>query len=230
MNKLNQYKGLIWYGVIFLGLFIVIVFEAQFFYSKVQTLGSSESEIRARISLLQTRNDALSSLSPQVIAASKQIATVLPAENSVLLVTSQVRNAAVISRVTLKNLSTNSLTKEDAPGEGSTQVGVIVEGETASVMDFLASLTKLAPLIVMDTVNFITNPTSTIAQISLLSYWSPFPNQLPPITEPITALTEEETSLLTRLSEFSTPVVTTDAEDSTSSAITINTAPFAPVR
>lgn len=219
-----------WYGLLFLGLVVVILIEGQFFFGKSNSLSSTASELSTRIELLQSRNAALSSISPEVIAASKQIATVLPAENSVLLISSQLRNTAILNKVTLKNLSTNSIPDLNDPLAGSTQVGVIVEGDTPSVLQFLANLTTLAPLVEINTVNFITNPTTTIAQLSLASFWSPFPSQLPSITEPVVALTPEETELMQRVSAFTTPIVSDTFEDSTTSALTVNSAPFAPVR
>jgi hypothetical protein len=229
MGALNQYKSMIWYGLILLGLVVAIVFEAQFFLGKTNTFSQTESELNSRISKLEQRNNALSSLSPSVIAASKQIATVLPAENSVLLVTSQVRTTAVANKVTIKTLTTSSISDQTDPQAGSTQVGLIVEGSSSSVLDFLTSLTTQAPLIELGGVNFVTNPTTTIAQVTLNSYWSPVPTQLPAITESISALTPEETTLLTQLSAFTSPVINSDTPDSSSSAIIVNTAPFSPV-
>lgn len=230
MNTFSKYSSMFWYGLLFLGLVVVILIEGQFFFGKSNSLSSTASELSTRIELLQSRNAALSSISPEVIAASKQIATVLPAENSVLLISSQLRNTAILNKVTLKNLSTNSIPDLNDPLAGSTQVGVIVEGDTPSVLQFLANLTTLAPLVEINTVNFITNPTTTIAQLSLASFWSPFPSQLPSITEPVVALTPEETELMQRVSAFTTPIVSDTFEDSTTSALTVNSAPFAPVR
>jgi hypothetical protein len=229
MQFFNQYKSMIWYGIIFVGLFVAIIFEANFFYNKVQTLSQTEADLTARVALLDQRNTALSSLDPSVVAASKLISNVLPGQNSVLLVTSQVRNTAVANKVTLKSLTTSSITDQLDSNAGSSQVGIIVEGESSAVLDFLTNLTTLSPLIELGSVNFVTNPTSTIAQVTLVSYWSPFPTQLPPITESVTSLTSEETALLQKLSSFSSPVINSDAVDSTSSAIIVNTSPFSPI-
>lgn len=229
MGALNQYKSMIWYGLMLVSLFIAIIFEVQFFLDKIQTLSQTEGDINARISQLDKRNNALSSLSPTVIAASQKIATVLPAENSVLLVTSQVRTTAIANKVNIKTLTTSSINDLTEPNTGSTQVGIIVEGTSTAVIDFLTSLTTQSPLIELDGVNFVTNPTTTIAQVTLNSYWAPFPTQLPAITESISALTSEETTLLNLLSSYSSPVVNSDTIDSTSSAIIVNTSPFSPV-
>lgn len=229
MGALNQYKSMIWYGLILVGLFVAIIFEAQFFYGKVQSLTQTEHDLSSRIAVLEQRNNTLSSLSPAVVAASKQIATVLPAENSVLLVTSQVRTTAVSNKVTIKTLTTSSISSDADPQAGSTQVGIIVEGQSNSVLDFLTSLTTQAPLIELGGVNFVTNPTTTVAQVTLNSYWAPFPTQLPAITESISALTPEETTLLTQLASYTSPVINSDTPDSSSSAIIVNTSPFSPV-
>ncbi len=229
MSSFNKYRLVFWYGIIFAGLIIAIIFEGQFFITKVNALAQTQKDLSAQVALLQQRNVALSSIAPELVAESKEISTVLPAENSVLLVTSQVRNAAIFNKVTIKNLTTNSLSDETDPKAGSTQVGVIIEGDTPSVINFLASLVTLSPIVELNTVNFLTNPTSTIAQIQLDSYWSPFPSQLPAITDAVQTLSPDETALLQRLSSYTQPTLTS-GDESTSSAIVVNTAPFAPVQ
>lgn len=216
---------MLWYGLIFIGLVVVVIIEVQFVLSRSGTLSQQETDLNAQISTLTSRNLALSSLSPEVINASKQIAQILPPENSVLLVTSQIRAAAVLNKINLKNLTTSASEDITDPQSGIINLTVLADGQAVDILSFLSSITKLAPLIQLDSVNLATSPTSTVAQISLFSYWSPFPTQLPAITEPISALSTEETTLLEELAKYSTPVVVQDFESS-NSAIVVNTAPF----
>ena len=224
MNTLTRYSALIWFGLLMLGLAVGIIFELSFFSGKLQEIGVQEADLRAKIATLTNRKNALAALTPEVVAQSAKSVVALPAENSAILVAAQIRQSASDHGVNLNNLTIGTYDDPTRPDFGNVQVGIIAEGSSPSILAFVGELPKLSPLLLVDTVNLTTNATSTLAQITVRSFWSPLPSTLPPLTEPLEALTPEESELLSKLAEYKSPTFNLNEESSSSGAV--NTNPF----
>ena len=67
--------------------------------------------------------------------------------------------------------------------------------------------------------------------ISLNSFWSPLPTKLPPLSEPLVTLNEEEQTLLGNLENNTPPVFTENPlENVSSSSGVVRTDPFGPIQ
>ncbi|GEM_PF-1670794 len=228
MNSFTKYKSIIWYGLIFVGLIGGILFEAQYFLGRVTTLTAEEAALTEKVTILRNRKNALSALEPEVLAQSNKVTEVLPTQNSSLIVSSQVRSAASENNVTLRNYSSGVFTDPTNPDLGSLQVGMVAEGESASILKFLETLTGVSPYIAIETINMSQSSLTTIAQLSLRSFWSPLPTQLPALTEPLQELSQEERQLLQSLEIYKSPVFSLP-QGQNDLPITVNPEPFAPV-
>ena len=131
----------------------------------------------------------------------------LPERNPALLVITQIRKLAESNQVELDNLAINIGT--GLPSEQLTKVGVTIEisGNHADVTNFIKETEKLAPLATVRVIDI--KVTGEFAQanadMALDVYWAAFPSSLPAITSPIEKITQEDRSILSRLSELSQP-------------------------
>jgi len=138
----------------------------------------------------------------------------IPAENSSLIILSQVKSEALANEVILSRIkvnmsgaSENGLTKAD--------VSFDIDGEVSKVISFLKALAKTSPLNKVNKLELNNYGGVYRASVTISTYYADFPKTVPEVTEPIKPLTEDELSLIHDLYLFKQPAFTTFVVDNT---------------
>ena len=85
------------------------------------------------------------------------------------------------------------------------EISFSLKGEFQEIIKFLKDIQTLAPLSSIDKVGVKIEGGEAIVSTLISIYWSSFPTELPPITEPITELKQEEQTILDRISSLKKP-------------------------
>lgn len=163
-------------------------------------IASAESEVEKLSDKLTT----LQEISAIIIPYSERAVVALPHINSGYLVLAQIRSEAAELEVSLNNISLNST---DQSMEDLDEIDVSFEaaGNLESVSTFVENLSFLLPVMNFKSVEIEERQGYVEAGVSLVSYWSPFPKELPPVTEPVSSLSSQEIKILNNLSVYNEP-------------------------
>ncbi|MCH7641469.1 hypothetical protein IID22_04705 [Patescibacteria group bacterium] len=168
--------------------------------SKIKELGESrkvENKLEARATVLErVEGVVLGQADVSIIA--------LPEKNPSLLMLTQLSTQAEKHSLTLLGKKTRA----GAPaGKGITsgEISFSLKGDLKEIIEFLKDIKTLAPLSSIDEVSVKLEGGEATVGILLSIYWSSFPTELPPITQPITELKQEEQAILDRISVLQKP-------------------------
>ena len=131
------------------------------------------------------------------------VAASLPEKNPALSMTSQLRNLALSNGISLENIKIGS----SVPSGGLSEVDITfgLEGTPPQVIAYLNSIKNLAPVSTVEKAKINQSALGTRVDVTVRVYYSPFPEKLPSLTEPVRELTEDERNVLNRLSALSLP-------------------------
>lgn len=193
-----------------LPVFLILVIIALFFVG-YKTLWGRIADERAKLNTarkneatLVQKRDLLSQvgseISPYIDAATISI----PEKNSSLLMISQLRQVVsqnVLEATDIAVSSPNSAEK----GMSRVQLQFQVDGDLNQLISFINQFQNVAPIPQVEQVSITNVGGTSRAEVSLNVYFAPFPEQLPPLTEPVSELTSEERELLDILSQLQLP-------------------------
>jgi hypothetical protein len=191
-------KPLLFFGFIM----ILLVFSVSLVYSNTQRLFTKIEAAKADRFLLEERLAVLRDTEPDLGTNIAQTAVgVLPSENPSLLVISQIRKLATENSVTLDNVTLNArqIEGEEYP---SVEINFKAKGAYSGVSKLIESLANYAPLMNLSQLKMSGIQNEIEAQVSVQSFWTPFPTKLPALSEQITGLSNEERSLMDKLTNF----------------------------
>lgn len=140
-----------------------------------------------------------------VVLGQADLSTVaLPEKNPSLLMLNQLSLAA--ERHAL-DLAGKKVAQGVPTGQGvlSGQVSFVLIGNLQEIIEFLKEIKTLAPISTIDEVNIKIDGGEARVNANLSVYWSSFPRELPPISQPIDKLSQEEQSLINRISQLLKP-------------------------
>lgn len=194
-------------------IFLVIIFSSV----GISRFMGEMSEVRREISLLEKRNKVLETrlsvlqkASSEVAVFSEDVVMALPPASSALTAMSQLRSEASELGLILDNvlLSEGGLYGDDI---NSIEISFDLVGSYEEVSAFIINISNKKPIMNLGVLTMDSKSGDDVvkATVSYNSYWSPFPESLPPIDEPIVGLTDEEKVLLNKLSKFEDPDVVT---------------------
>lgn len=185
---------------IFLLLFLVIY---RLTISQIPLQKSRLSEQTRKEQTLRQKGEILRTLDQSVLGQVDLTAFALPNKNSSFIVASQVNRVASENSVFITNLRIGSET-EDA-SLLSSDLSFDVEGATPLVLNFLQAVGNIAPITLIDRVQI--NQTAQVARatVRLKVFWANFPTSLPPVTEAISDLTQEEEEVLISILNLTPP-------------------------
>ena len=171
-------------------------------------------DVRSQISSAQTLNTTLTQKLSILLSFAQNPAinnvnaavTALPKTNPSVVVISQLKNTTSCCGVIVSNI------KSSASATGGTALQIIntnfqVVGTRDSVINYLKNVELIAPISVISSVKINENGGLTSANVSLLSYWAPYPATIPSVTQPITDLTSSEKLILSQISSLTQPTV-----------------------
>lgn len=159
----------------------------------------SESVLNEKYSTLQ---DAQGFISQYVDPASNA----LPDGNPSLYLVSQLKQMTGVSPVVVLDLN---LGKGTVAGDlSAVSVNFNIAGSVNDVISFYQELSKLAPMIIFNAFDISGDSASVSVETRAESYYSDYPDQLPPITQPISKISSSEMQILEEISTLTPPTFT----------------------
>ncbi|MBX4205773.1 hypothetical protein KW795_01105 [Candidatus Microgenomates bacterium] len=220
---MNKYKILL----IPLGAIIILVlvyfFAASYIIGRINTLNSTLTQTKADQVKLQSKLAILQDTQSNVDSFRDKLVFVLPGNNNALVALSQVKSLANSSNLVLSNISVHqSESKATSP---KTTVSFDADGPLNSIFSFTSSLQTTDPITTIDKFKIANSGSIVRGSFAVSFYWAAFPTKFPSVVDPAKELTKEEMDLLTKLSEFTTPVFV-DNEGNVPTKNTLRDNPF----
>jgi hypothetical protein len=134
----------------------------------------------------------------------------LPEKNPAPVIISQLKTFSANSSIFLDKiqLGGGASASEDGVFKGKLEIEAENVEEAVMLVSFINTLSKILPLLTIDQVEMDGFGEELSLKLTASYYWSTFPTQLPPITEPIKDLLPNERVLLSELSGFLKPSFT----------------------
>lgn len=190
----------------FLVVMILFIFVGQFGFGKIAGIREEVATAENEQNILTQKLDILKSIQSTGAGSSNLAVTALPDANPALSVISQIKILAGSSGVTLSEVKAGASTL-DTTGLSATGVSFNVAGSEAQVQSFINSISSFAPISIVDKIKISeSTPGVSLANVSVKSFWAPFPTKVPAITTAITDLTATEKQTLQGLSSLKQPV------------------------
>lgn len=197
------------------GAVVLSLVVGKFLLDKVNVVRSEIADVGAKSGVLQERLDALQAAAPQIESAVNVASVAVPEDNPSVLIVQQLKRASQENSIEISNISVISLPSlSQGTGDGSDvqlyQVDFDVSGQYKAIASFLTSLSKITPLMNLETVYLRAKPLQDLAngQVKLYAYSAPYPTKLPGLTEPLNGLSDAEKETINTLRSFSAPQTT----------------------
>jgi len=212
-SLLDQIKNTLSFGdfkiiylpsVLLIVLVILFVFSVKNGISKIVTL-KDELKSQKNIDLvLKQKEELLRTVEEGLIEKVNVTNIALPDKNPALFSMYHIKNLGIDGLVVLTNLKVGSAISGDS-GIGEITISFDIQGQIADVIDKINQLKNVIPLIILEKVDFKIEGTIASADVSIKSYWSPFPDKIPSLTQPLSDITSEEKSILESLLSLTRP-------------------------
>ena len=188
--------------VIIIILFIVV---GEFGFGKIGEIRAQVSAAQINQKILTQKLDILKNISGTGAASSNIVASALPSSNPALSVISQLKILAGNSSLVLSELKAGTPTA-DPQGYSTVSLTFTIVGSRLQVESFLNSTTSFAPLTIVDKIKLSEiSSGSAMANISVKSFYAPFPTKIPAITDALSDLTAAEQATLKSVSSLTQP-------------------------
>jgi Tfp pilus assembly protein PilO len=194
-------------------IYIVILVSISYFaiktgYDKITSQRRSISSAKQVEKVLGEKESVLQEAQAETTDFVNAAAIALPERNPSLAVISQIKSLIGTEGVALSDLKLGSSIGTDVTGASSVNISFSISGDAIQVFDFVRSTATVAPILRIESadISFVESQANLDARAR--SYWAPFPEKLPSITEPINKLTDAEYKILRDLSGLNPPQFT----------------------
>lgn len=160
-------------------------------------------DIEATSNAYEARVNSLEKIGEVVIDQTDTTLVALPEKNPSLIMIYQLNRLADNYSLDLSSIGTNSGSPIGQIQKG--QITFVVGGGSRDVIDFMKEIKRITPLSTVDLVDMKTEGETTQASMQITIYWSGFPTELPPISQPIVELSRGEQKLVELLSQLTKP-------------------------
>ncbi len=178
--------------IIVLVLFVLI---GQFAFGKISEVRNKITKSQKDQLILVQKLDLLKTLGSTASSSIESVSNALPETNPSLAVISQIKNLAVQNGVVVANVKGGAEVKDNS-GLSRADISFEVFGPRIQIILLAKTVSQIAPVTLMDKIKISENAGSARANISVRSFWAPFPTKLPALTEAITDLTADEKKTL----------------------------------
>lgn len=182
-------------------LFIVVT---KFGVGRVIELRQEISQANIDKNALTQKLSTLQNLGSNLSANSEASSVALPDKNPALIVLSQIKNLAVQNVVSVSNIKTSSSVSPNT-NLSSADLSFDVVGPFPAIFSFLSGIHKIAPITIVDRVRMNETGQTATAAVTVSSFWSALPTQIPAVDQPVNTLTSDEQTILTSVSTLVPP-------------------------
>lgn len=210
-TKVNIVPILI-YSFIGITIFGLIIYVTNLSYTKITSANTRIKALETQNNTLQEKVDDLKSIDSTILGKSEDVVLALPEDDPALLSIYEIRkkideNDLIMSKV--GNASVGGKEKESYKNGG---LDFAIDGDLDSILKFLLSTKEILPIVNIKSVTYqlsVRAGFGSESNITFLTYWSALPTEIPPINEPIKSLSSDEEDLLSEISKYEKPDIST---------------------
>lgn len=190
-------------------IFLVILFivSSSLGYSRISSQLAEIEQTRKDENILSQKELFLREVDRNILTKSDSVVAAVPYSNSALFLISQLRNLSTQKSVVISNLKAGSDSKDPNLSLSYVDVSFDVDGSSISVFDFIKATSGLAPLSTLQKSTFSGSGTFLRASVVLRTFFSPLPEKLPALTDPVSALSNEEVEIVAKLDTLTAPTL-----------------------
>lgn len=187
-----------------MALLLLFVFSVRTGISKIQALQGNINSQKDVENTLKQKEELLRSVEESVSDQTATAISALPGKNPVLLTMYQVRSLGLDGLVQLSDTKVGSTGVKESSLDA---IGMTfnIQGRIEDVLKSINKLKLITPITVVDKVEFQIEGYNASANVSISSYWSPLPGNIPSLIQPISDITQEEKDILSSLLSFTQP-------------------------
>lgn len=176
----------------------------QFGLGKISGIRLQIARVQKEVAILNDKLNLLRSVSGEAQKEASVVTVALPESNPSLVVLTQLKVLAAKNSISLSGIKSGGEVS-DSSGLQRVDISFDAEGSQNQMLSFMKDVKVIAPLTLIDRVKMNASGGVARAGISVKSFWSPLPKELPPLTTQITGLTSDERKLLTDVSGLALP-------------------------
>ena len=196
----------------FFPIIYILVLSILFYISLttgIKKIAAQKREIKSSekvINVLTEKVKGLREFSSKYDLLYQSSLAALPTQPSILFTYSQLRRAASDNNVILNDVS---LGKGNAGLKGLSQNGISFNavGSFDDIISFFRTINNSAPINLIDKIDVNASGGELSVDVKLTSFWAPFSGKVPPITSPLSSLTQEDKLLLDEVSSLRPPLI-----------------------
>lgn len=193
-------------SVILVSIFLSIA-SISVFWGRIQEVRAKIIASEQQNGVLNERFNTLNSLFAEARESSTLLAFTLPESNPAIFILAHLNRLSTEHELRIDNLSINKggLSFE-AEGINSVSVSFDLYGPYTKVYTFIADLSKIAPVVNLESVKLQKDEVEgTKTEVRLSGFYADLPDKLPPITSPLDDFTDDEKSTINFLQTFIQP-------------------------
>jgi Tfp pilus assembly protein PilO len=202
-TRLLKKTGFLLPFLVSIGCVLVVVIGFRIVWSRYGTIRDQINVLKSDNGMLDARVSTLRSIDQAGYSRSVNQATVvLPPFDPTLELVSQIRSKSDAHSLSFEKLALGgSGAFEGIPDVKRTGISFSVKGDYRDIVSFLSEISFSAPITKIIDVKL----REGLADVTVESYWSPFPSVLPSINEPLITLSDDNKKVLSNLSSFQLP-------------------------
>lgn len=200
--KLVAYPG---FAIAILTILLFLTISTGF--SRIQTQTETLRAAESDVSVLATKVEILREISAGILGHTDTSIMAMPEKNSGLWTLWQIKSLAQTHEVEISSIGFGSQAGQS--GLGGVSITFDARGNINSIINYLKDVETLAPVMILDVVGLSSDGGEFIASTAVATHWASLPTKLPPLTQPITRLSQSEEDLLNRLGRLNRPEFTT---------------------
>lgn len=187
-------------------IIILFVTIGQFGFGKISDIRSQIETAKSDQKILTQKLDILRKIESTGEQSSNLVVAALPESNPSLLVVSQIKLLAGKNGLTVGSLKASS-PAVGATGLSSVNISFNIAGSRPQIESFIKGVSTFAPITVVDRIKINESaPGSSLAAITLKSFWAPFPTKVPAVSQAISDFTPAEQQTLQDLRSLTQPM------------------------
>jgi Tfp pilus assembly protein PilO len=209
---LEQFKALkLNLGVVFIPsvmlvmLFVLFLISIRVGLPRIVEQRRSLKILQDKAETLEEKRSRLEELRVEYTSQVDPVATAFPDKLPSLLIVSQTRKSASEKDLEISEVDARLDDKYEFKGNEAIVISFTVAGDFEEILDFILSTKNLAPITTLEEIELSNREDNAEAEVKIAGYWSPYPQTLPAVDEPIDEITPEEKLILNRIAALTQP-------------------------
>jgi Tfp pilus assembly protein PilO len=170
---------------------ILALIVANIGLGRISDMRRQISTSQRNVATLTEKISVLTTVQNVVADNASVVAIALPDSNPSLAVLNQLKSLAATNSVVLASIKSGAEI-QDASGLSRSDITFEVQGGKGEVVNFIKSISTIAPISVVDQIRLNQTNATTRASLTVKTYWSSLPTQLPAVTQAVSQLSQEE--------------------------------------